>query len=163
MVPMVMVELGPEWQVSQRPGGGLVLLGSLRDANLMHEQLSGVFYSGKDFDRDAARIKRVVATKFCLTMTAMLGYGRRRNLVMPRQISMWLIRELGAKRGRKISLNEVAAHFKREDGTTPDHGTVLHAVRCVDAALQNPEHFRQMEEIKLAIKEDEKWTQTNES
>lgn len=67
-------------------------------------------------------IQRIVARHFDLTPELLIGKTRKREVVAPRQIAMYL-----AKRLTKSSLKVIGLHFGNRD-----HSTVVHAVRTVD-------------------------------
>jgi Bacterial dnaA protein helix-turn-helix len=74
-----------------------------------------------------ADIRRAVAAHYGLTDADMVSHDRHRRLARPRQVAMYLARELTGK-----SYGDIARVFKR------DHSTVIHAVkRCDDASLQD--------------------------
>lgn len=72
-------------------------------------------------------IQRVVASHFDITTSQMLAISRRRNIVLPRQISMYLSRKL-----TKASLPEIGDAFNGKD-----HTTVLHALKKIEALIHN--------------------------
>jgi chromosomal replication initiator protein len=72
-----------------------------------------------------AIISLVTAT-FGVTEKELLGPGRTRNVLLSRQVAMYLIRELAG-----LSLPRIGAAFGR------DHTTVLHACRKIDEALES--------------------------
>jgi chromosomal replication initiator protein len=71
-----------------------------------------------------AIMKRVSAA-FGVTEKQLLGSSRLRSVLLPRQVAMYLARELAG-----LSLPRIGAAFGR------DHTTVLHACRKVEAALE---------------------------
>ena len=74
-------------------------------------------------------IKRVAAA-FGITKKALLSPSRLRNVLLPRQVAMYLAHELAG-----LSLPRIGAAFER------DHTTVLHACRKVKAELANDKHL----------------------
>jgi len=72
----------------------------------------------------ATIIKRVCAA-FGVTQKELLGTSRLRSVLVPRQVAMYLARELTG-----LSLPRIAATFAR------DHTTVLHACRKVEEATR---------------------------
>ncbi|WP_439622220.1 DnaA/Hda family protein [Gemmata sp.] len=71
-----------------------------------------------------AIIKRVIAA-FGITERALLGPSRLRSVLVPRQVAMYLARELVG-----LSLPRIGAAFGR------DHTTVLHACRKIEGAVK---------------------------
>lgn len=71
-----------------------------------------------------AIIKRVIAA-FGITEKALLGTSRLRSVLLPRQIAMYLAREVVG-----LSLPRIGAAFGK------DHTTVLHACRKIEDAVQ---------------------------
>ncbi|HSX82529.1 MAG TPA: helix-turn-helix domain-containing protein, partial [Candidatus Saccharimonadia bacterium] len=65
----------------------------------------------------APRIQQTVAAHFGLKMSELRSKRRQRALVFPRQVAMYLCREL-----TEVSLPEIGRHFGGRD-----HTTVLHA------------------------------------
>jgi chromosomal replication initiator protein len=77
----------------------------------------------------AAIIKRVCVA-FGVTEKELLGTSRLRNVLVPRQVAMYLARELIG-----LSLPRIGATFGR------DHTTVLHACRKVEEAITDDERL----------------------
>jgi hypothetical protein len=67
-------------------------------------------------------IQLVVAEHFKTTMTKLMSHRRTKDVVWPRQVAMYLCKELTLK-----SLPEIGRRFRHFD-----HTTVLHAVRKVE-------------------------------
>jgi chromosomal replication initiator protein len=86
----------------------------------------------EQFRADAERptVERIVArvgSYFHVESRRLQGQGRSPTAVLPRQISMYLTREL-----TKLSLREIGDYFGGRD-----HTTVLHACRKVEQALES--------------------------
>ena len=79
------------------------------------------------------KIQRKVAEHFDLRFADMTSKRRPQNIAFPRQVAMYLAREL-----TKTSLNEIGDAFGGRD-----HGTVLHAHRLVQERMRNEEKIRQ--------------------
>lgn len=77
---------------------------------------------------DAAGIVRRVAEAFGVTAKDVLGPSRLRSVMVPRQVAIYLVRELCG-----LSLPRIGAVFGR------DHTTVLHALRKVTADMATDE------------------------
>ena len=80
------------------------------------------------------QIQKRVAEHFDVRLADMTSKRRPANIAFPRQIAMYLAREL-----TKGSLNEIGEAFGGRD-----HGTVLHAHRLVKDRMQKDEKTRQV-------------------
>jgi chromosomal replication initiator protein len=80
--------------------------------------------------RDVAGIVKRVAAAFGVTERELLGPSRLRRVMVPRQVAMYLAREVGG-----LSLPRLGAAFVR------DHTTVLHACRKVEAEIAGDERL----------------------
>lgn len=80
------------------------------------------------------QIQRRVAEHFDVRIADMTSKRRPANIAFPRQVAMYLAREL-----TKISLSEIGDAFGGRD-----HGTVLHAHRLVSGKIKTEEKVRQM-------------------
>lgn len=101
----------------------------------------------KDFLGSASRrlnpasITSVTAEIFGVNKDALKGKKRKREILIPRQVAMYLIREL-----TDLPLEEVGDFFSR------DHSTVVNAVKRVNVLLeQDPAFKRRVEEIKRSL------------
>ncbi len=79
------------------------------------------------------QIQKRVAEHFDIRLADMTSKRRPANIAFPRQVAMFLAREL-----TKSSLNEIGEAFGGRD-----HGTVLHAHRLVQSKIKNDEKTRQ--------------------
>ena len=79
------------------------------------------------------QIQRRVAEHFDVRLADMTSKRRPANIAFPRQIAMYLAREL-----TKASLNESGDAFGGRD-----HGTVLHACKLVKRRMQEQDNIRQ--------------------
>jgi len=77
---------------------------------------------------DVPLIVKRVAEAFDISEKDLLGPSRLRRVLIPRQVAMYLARQACG-----LSLPRVGAAFGR------DHTTVLHAVRKVEAGIENDE------------------------
>lgn len=75
--------------------------------------------------RDIPRIVKQVAAAFGVTAKELLGPSRLRRVLLPRQVAMYLARELSG-----LSLPRIGEAFGGRD-----HTTILHACRKVEAGL----------------------------
>lgn len=92
---------------------------------------------------DAKRIQEEVARRFEVDVTDLKGACRRKDLVTPRQIAMYLIREL-----TDTSLPAIGRVFGGRD-----HSTVLHACRQVATKLNKDKNLALIiEELNRIIK-----------
>ena len=80
------------------------------------------------------QIQRRVAEHFDVRLADMTSKRRPANIAFPRQIAMYLSREL-----TKASLSEIGEAFGGRD-----HGTVLHAHRLVKGKIKDEEKIRQV-------------------
>jgi chromosomal replication initiator protein len=78
---------------------------------------------------DPEQIVKRVAAVFGLSEKELLGASRLRSVLLPRQVAMYLMREL-----TKLSLPRIGAFFAGRD-----HTTVLHACRKVEAEMVEDE------------------------
>jgi chromosomal replication initiator protein len=79
------------------------------------------------------QIQRRVAEHFDVRLADMTSKRRPNNIAFPRQIAMYLAREL-----TKASLNEIGEAFGGRD-----HGTVLHACKLVKRKMKEQDKIRQ--------------------
>jgi chromosomal replication initiator protein len=79
------------------------------------------------------QIQRRVAEHFDVRLADMTSKRRPANIAFPRQIAMYLAREL-----TKASLNEIGEAFGGRD-----HGTVLHACKLVKLRMKEQDKLRQ--------------------
>ncbi len=92
--------------------------------------LSDVFAPG-ELNLTMADIVRLTATQFEVAVEDVRGKGRRQELVVPRQIAMYLIRELTPH-----SYPEIGQYFGGRD-----HSTVMYAVQKVKDLLESDRTF----------------------
>lgn len=97
--------------------------------------------SGKKTKRLTVQdIQASVAEKYNIKLNDLKGKSRKKDIVMPRQIAMYLCREL-----LSISLVSIANEFNR------DHTTIMHGYDKVESEIQQSQILR--EEIEALIKE----------
>jgi len=84
----------------------------------------------------AEEIQRVVAERFHLKQAEMKSKKRTKTIVQPRQITMYLCRELTS-----LSFPEIGRHFGGKD-----HTTVIHACRQIEKRLEDDASFKQLVE-----------------
>ena len=86
-------------------------------------------------------VLRTVAARYGLQAELLRGSGRMREVVVPRQIAMYLIRELTSH-----SLPEIGVFFDR------DHSTVMHSISKVTDNLENdPELTLAIDDLKRQL------------
>lgn len=88
-------------------------------------------------------IQRIVAIKYGISKAQMIGERRTHNVVLPRQIAMYLAKTLTPR-----SLPEIGRRFGMRD-----HTTVLHAVRKIAArCVSDPVFAGEIEQLKLDVR-----------
>ncbi len=93
-------------------------------------------------------IQKAVANFFSIPEESLRSRKRTKELVIPRQIAMYLCRELTG-----ASLNDIGSRFGGKD-----HTTVLHAIRQVEKQLAaNQDTAQQLERITKLIKVNNLW------
>src|SRR6266568_544211 len=124
----------------RRLEGALMRVASF--ASLSGKQLTGevIEHLLKDILQEEARssitieqIQRKVAEHFDVRLADMTSKRRPASIAFPRQIAMYLAREL-----TKSSLNEIGDAFSGRD-----HGTVLHACKLVKRRMGEQDNIRQ--------------------
>lgn len=85
-------------------------------------------------------IQRAVADKYSIKLSDLKGKSRKKDIVLPRQIAMYLCREL-----LSISLVSIANEFNR------DHTTIMHGYEKIELEMKESEILQ--EEIEELIKE----------
>jgi len=90
------------------------------------------FLSKEDREVSIERIMKKVAEHFRVKTQDLLGSSRSRSVAMPRQIAMYLSRDL-----TNHSFPEIGSFFGKKD-----HSTVMHACRKISRECENNEEFR---------------------
>lgn len=129
------------WLAQHLTGGGRQLEGAIHQLRELVKQqrqdldLEAVekhFQVQADADRPTMeRIARQVSGYFHLEPGQLQSQRRYRNIMLPRQVSMYLARQLTT-----LSLDQIGAYFGGRD-----HTTVLHACRKVERALKSDATF----------------------
>ncbi|CAN5895336.1 chromosomal replication initiator protein DnaA [soil metagenome] len=105
--------------------------------DLAKEALGNVLHSGALLDLTADLIRERVATDWGTTVDGLTSKRRTKDLTVPRQVAMYLIREL-----LDLSLVEIGNHFGGRD-----HSTVIHAINKVEEDMSRDDVFRAKVEL----------------
>lgn len=87
--------------------------------------------AGPPLDLDPARVREVVARYFGVRPDALMSKRRTKDLTVPRQIAMYLIKEL-----LDLSLVGIGEQFGGRD-----HSTVIHSIRKVEYTMRSDPAF----------------------
>lgn len=98
------------------------LTGTAVDADLAEKILRDLMRARESKKPKIEDIQRVVCQHFGITKQDLLSARRQKTIVRPRQIAMWLCKQLTPR-----SLPEIGKRFGDKD-----HTTVLHAVKRID-------------------------------
>ena len=94
------------------------LTGRAMSVELAQDVLKDVFPQGKAAEVSIKRIQELVSERFELTLEELCGDKRSQNIVYPRQVAMYLSREL-----TDSSLPKIGKEFGGRDHTTVIHAT----------------------------------------
>jgi chromosomal replication initiator protein len=94
------------------------LTGRSLSVELAEDVLKDVFPQGEAVEVSIRRIQELVSERFQLTMDELCGDKRSQNIVYPRQVAMYLSREL-----TDSSLPKIGKEFGGRDHTTVIHAT----------------------------------------
>jgi chromosomal replication initiator protein len=94
------------------------LTGRLMTVDLAQDVLRDVFPQGEPAEVSIERIQETVVERFGLSLEELCGDKRSQNIVYPRQVAMYLSREL-----TDSSLPKIGRHFGGRDHTTVIHAT----------------------------------------
>jgi chromosomal replication initiator protein len=94
------------------------LTGRSLSVELAEDVLKDVFPQGEVAEISISRIQELVSERFSLTMDELCGDKRSQNIVYPRQVAMYLSREL-----TDSSLPKIGKEFGGRDHTTVIHAT----------------------------------------
>ena len=119
------------------------LLGRAIDVALAHAALGPML--GDAMQRIAPEsILKSVATEFKVTLAELKGPRRHRNITVPRQIAMYLVRELTDE-----SLPQIGNLFGGRD-----HSTVINSLKRVEALRDaNPEIRAQLDKLRRSLRD----------
>jgi chromosomal replication initiator protein len=101
------------------------LVGKPLTVDVAQQQLKDVFASPRQTNISVDIIQRVVADYFSLLSSDIKGKKRSQNIVFPRQIAMYIAREITG-----FSTTEIGQSFGR------DHTTVMHACQRIEERKQ---------------------------
>lgn len=122
------------------------LLGREIDKNLVDEAIEKV-YNKRNEEKKFVNLKRimeVVCEYFGITPEEIKSEKRVKNIILPRQIAMYLSRDL-----TDSSLNSIAIEFNGKD-----HTTVLHACRKIKNLIEKDQNIKSIiENIKEKLNE----------
>lgn len=111
--------------------------------NLAMEALQGLLSDSPVQILDIKSIQEIVAEYFGISLADLLGKRRDQRVVRPRQVAMYLCKEMiGA------SYPEIGAHFGGKD-----HTTVMHAFRKIDENLGDHFYKTSLENITQKLRE----------
>ncbi|MCO6019060.1 MULTISPECIES: chromosomal replication initiator protein DnaA [Carnobacterium] len=111
--------------------------------SLAADALKSIIPSGKPATLSILEIQSTVCKYYQIALSDLKGKKRVKSIVVPRQIAMYLSRELTSN-----SLPKIGAEFGGKD-----HTTVIHAYEKIEHALTKDEELRRdIEEIKNKLK-----------
>ena len=96
------------------------------DAALARKALHGMISKGHRTGLSPDRIKSLVATEWDVSPEALASKRRTRDVTVPRQVAMYLIKEL-----LDLPLTRIGTEFGGRD-----HSTVIHSVRKVEVEIK---------------------------
>ena len=97
----------------------------LRAIELAKEAVADIFKENPGLNPTPEMILREVSRYYCTPVEKLKGSGRSKDLVLPRQVAMYLVRDL-----TDYSLPEIGKIFSR------DHTTVLHSINKIENYLK---------------------------
>ncbi|MDR1238778.1 MAG: chromosomal replication initiator protein DnaA [Treponema sp.] len=119
------------------------LMGQPITVEITQQLLRDVFASPRQANMSLDHIQRVVAEYFSLSPNDLKGKKRTQNIVFPRQLSMYIAREI-----TEYSTTEIGQAFIR------DHTTVMHACKNIEERIRSdPTLESTIETLKRMIKE----------
>lgn len=111
------------------------------DSDIIHEALKGLKTNQKLHTITIKQIKKAIAKHYNVSESELNSSSRQSKIAFPRQIAMYLSRQL-----TDLSLPKIGEDFNR------DHSTVLHATDKITKKLFEEEDFKQeIENIKTKI------------
>ncbi|MEN8375624.1 MAG: chromosomal replication initiator protein DnaA [Gemmatimonadota bacterium] len=100
--------------------------------DLTREALGGVLRVDQQDLLTPEGVRGLVADKWGVTVEGLTSRRRTKNLTVPRQVAMYLMREL-----LELPLVEIGRHFGGRD-----HSTVIHSVHKVEGGLEADDRFK---------------------
>jgi chromosomal replication initiator protein len=120
------------------------LVGKDITVDIAQQQLKDVFASPRQTNMSIETIQRVVAEYYTLSPNDLKGKKKTQNIVLPRQIAMYIAREL-----TEYSTTEVGQAFGGRD-----HTTVMHSCQKIEERIRSdPTMEVTIESLKRMIKE----------
>jgi chromosomal replication initiator protein len=111
---------------------------------IAQKQLKDIFADPEQGNMSIDTIQRVVAEEYHLTPNDLKGKKRSAGIVRPRQIAMYLCREI-----TKYSLTEIGQAFGDRD-----HTTVIHSCKLIEeTSRSDTKLYSDLEKLKRMIKE----------
>ncbi|MBI5646181.1 MAG: chromosomal replication initiator protein DnaA [Ignavibacteriae bacterium] len=101
------------------------------DLTLAEQVLKNVISAEKK-DLAVEQIQKIVADHFKVTENSLRAKTRKQEIVLPRQVAMYL-----SKTYTRASLKTIGLHFGGRD-----HTTIIHACRSIESLLQEDENLR---------------------
>ena len=95
------------------------------DLSLAKEAVTDIFKENPGLNPTPDMIIREVSRYYCIPVEKLQGSGRSKDMVLPRQVAMYLVREM-----TEYSLPEIGKVFSR------DHTTVLHSINKIENYLK---------------------------
>ena len=95
------------------------------DLELAKEAIADIFKENPGLNPTPEMIIREVSRYYCIPVEKLRGSGRSKDMVLPRQVAMYLVREM-----TDYSLPEIGKVFSR------DHTTVLHSINKIENYLK---------------------------
>ena len=102
------------------------LMGRDIDMELAKEAIADIFKENPGLNPTPEMIIQEVSNFYSIPVEKLKGSGRSRDMVQPRQIAMYLVREM-----TNYSLPEIGKVFSR------DHTTVLHSINKIEGHLKD--------------------------
>lgn len=119
-----------------------IMGGAKIDVDLAIEALKDFISKGMSEKDDIHRIQKIVAEDFGITVEDIRGKKRNANIAFPRQIAMYLCRQLTDE-----SFPKIGTEFGGKD-----HSTVMHSVEKIEKEMKtNPELQKTIDKLKKNI------------
>jgi chromosomal replication initiator protein len=120
------------------------LTGRVMNVELAQDVLRDVFPQGQQAAVSIERIQQLVSERFDLSLAELCGDRRSQNIVYPRQVAMYLSREL-----TDSSLPKIGKHFGGRD-----HTTVIHATSKIARLIREDRNvYNLVQELTARIKQ----------